>query len=654
MCRFPSAGLFAFASVALTGASIGLLLPSAAWAQRATENAVTGASDGFGASIGNERVGIYSPNNVRGFSPVAAGNRRLDGLYFDMGGNGLTSRLTASSVVRVGLTALAYPFPAPSGIVDYQLRPSGDRRVVSLVGGRTNYGGSFVEVDAQIPVIAGRLSMAGGAQVSESHFPDGRTFDVFQFAVIPRLRFDRGSVTAFYGYAESSRDGPALLTTNGPALPPVTDTSKFYSQPWAANRQQSNTYGLLGSLSLRDDLTLRAGVFESRLVRVSSFDDLFLDVQPDGMAQNLMVAERDLPARWTSGEVRLTWIKDAGPFEHAVHLSVRGRDKNLVSGGGGSAVLGAVRIGEHRLRPEPAFVFGTPTVSDVRQWTGGLAYVGRWSDLAELNVGVQKTDYRLTTHQRGVTAQTEDSPWLYNASLALSPRPWLAFYAGVATGVEETRPAPPNAVNRDDATPASRTEQQDAGLRLVVGRTRWVAGVFQIQRPYYGVGADGLYKALGDVANRGVEISVVGPVTDRLSVVGGLVLLDAEVTGEAVDSGRVGGLSVATSTRAGRVDLEYRTPWVEALSMTAGIQHTGTTVASTSGYARLRGDQLEVPAWTTLDLGARYRFTVGETAVSARFLLANVFDDRGYSVVAGNTFQPRETRRFSLQFSADL
>lgn len=654
MSRVPSRLPLVRSPAALIGVSLLLVLPSTAHAQRASENAVTGASDGFGASIGNERVGIYSPTSVRGFSPITAGNRRLDGLYFDMGGNGLTSRLTASSAVRVGLTALAYPFPAPSGIVDYQLRPSGDRRIVSVVGGRTNYGGSFVEVDAQLPLIPGRASVAVGGQVSEGHFADGRTVDFEQLAIIPRLTFDRGSLTAFYGYAETSRDGPALMTTTGPALPPVVDTSKFYSQPWASNRQQSDTYGLLGHLALRDDLTLRVGAFESRSIRVTTFDDLFLNIQPDGTARNVMVAERDLPARWTSGEARLTWVRDAGPFDHAIHLSVRGRDKRLVSGGGGSAVLGTAVIGEYTSRPEPDFVFGTPTISEVRQLTGGVAWVGRWSDRAEVNIGVQKTDYRLTIHQRGVTARTEDSPWLYNATVALSPRPWLAFYAGAATGIEETRAPPLTAVNRDDAVPASRTEQQDAGVRIALGRTRVVAGVFQIERPYYGVGADGLYKALGDVTNRGVEISVVGQLTDRLSIVGGLVLLDAEVTGEAVDSGRVGKRSVATSNRSGRIDVEYRTPFLEGLSLTAGIQHTGPTIASTAGYAQLGGGQLEVPAWTTLDLGARYRFTVGETPVSARLLLANVFDDAGYNVVSGNSFQLRETRRLSLQFSADF
>ena len=103
-----------------------LLAHGEAHAQRTQENAITSASDAFGTSIGNETIGLYRDNNVRGFSPITAGNRRIEGMYFDLGGNGLTPRLTARSVVRVGLPALNYLFPAPSGIVDYTLRPSDD------------------------------------------------------------------------------------------------------------------------------------------------------------------------------------------------------------------------------------------------------------------------------------------------------------------------------------------------------------------------------------------------------------------------------------------------------------------------------------------------------------------------------------------------
>ena len=62
---------------------------------KSAENAVTSADDAFGNSVGLESTGIYSENNVRGFSPLDAGNARIDGNYFDPV-SGITLRMKAS------------------------------------------------------------------------------------------------------------------------------------------------------------------------------------------------------------------------------------------------------------------------------------------------------------------------------------------------------------------------------------------------------------------------------------------------------------------------------------------------------------------------------------------------------------------------------
>ena len=64
-------------------ASVAAALPaSEAAAQSVDENAVASATDAFGLSIGNERIGLYSAQDVRGFSPIDAANGRIRGLYF--------------------------------------------------------------------------------------------------------------------------------------------------------------------------------------------------------------------------------------------------------------------------------------------------------------------------------------------------------------------------------------------------------------------------------------------------------------------------------------------------------------------------------------------------------------------------------------------
>ncbi|HJY41764.1 MAG TPA: hypothetical protein VJ303_11025, partial [Steroidobacteraceae bacterium] len=140
------------AIVAVMLAAVELLSPRAALAQRAEENVTTGSEDAFGRSIGNESIGIYNEGDVRGFSPIEAGNVRIEGLYFDRLGF-LTSRLIEGSTIRVGIASQSYPFPSPTGIVDYDLRRVGANRVISALTYYGPFDSMGVEVDAQLPVV---------------------------------------------------------------------------------------------------------------------------------------------------------------------------------------------------------------------------------------------------------------------------------------------------------------------------------------------------------------------------------------------------------------------------------------------------------------------------------------------------------------------
>ena len=68
-------------------AALPVIATDPAYGQRASENAVTAAQDVFGTTVGNETIGIYTDDDVRGYSPIQAGNIRIDGLYFDKVGD---------------------------------------------------------------------------------------------------------------------------------------------------------------------------------------------------------------------------------------------------------------------------------------------------------------------------------------------------------------------------------------------------------------------------------------------------------------------------------------------------------------------------------------------------------------------------------------
>lgn len=67
---------------------------------------------------------------MRGFSANAAGNARIDGLYYDpVWAPRVRIRLATS--IRVGLSAQEFPCPAPTGVVDYALRKPGDEALLT-------------------------------------------------------------------------------------------------------------------------------------------------------------------------------------------------------------------------------------------------------------------------------------------------------------------------------------------------------------------------------------------------------------------------------------------------------------------------------------------------------------------------------------------
>src|SRR5215472_12217587 len=137
-------------------------------AQHAADNPVASAEDAFGLTLGLESIGMYSPGQVRGFSPQTAGNVRIDGLYFDQQG-ALSNRVIEGSTIRVGISAIGYAFPAPTGIVDYQLRRAGDgtpgATIIANVG---PYEARGISIDGTVPLAGKKLLLPIGVSTEVS------------------------------------------------------------------------------------------------------------------------------------------------------------------------------------------------------------------------------------------------------------------------------------------------------------------------------------------------------------------------------------------------------------------------------------------------------------------------------------------------------
>jgi len=181
-----------------------------------------------------------------------------------------------------------------------------------------------------------------------------------------------------------------------------------------------------------------------------------------------------------------------------------------------------------------------------------------------------------------------------------------------------------------------------------------VASVFEIRKPYFSFDGTGRYVQIGNVRHRGIEVSGSGKLTSRLQILAGAVMMDPVVTGFAVDAGLHGKLPVGTAKLHAKIDANYRTDIFGGLTFTAAMLYDGRRALSSAPYAALGGQQVMLPSHSAIDLGLRQAFTIGKTPVSFRFTVNNIFDKRGWKVIAPNTVQLDDTRRYNFYFFVDF
>lgn len=633
-------------------ALLAALYAAPAVAQRTDDNAIRQSDDAFGKSIGDERIGIYSPDNVRGFSPVDAGNLRIEGLYFDQQA-GPTSRLVEGNTVRVGISAQGYPFPAPTGIADYSLRKPGAEAVASLGLRYGPFGSRVAEADLQLPLDGERLGMIAGIGYYDETNIAGPQPTFVSVALGARYAPGAGvEIMPFWSriYIRGEEAQP-LIFTAGNFLPPRISRTRFFGQKWADFSGENDNYGLVAKGRL-GDAEAQLGVFRSVSAgKEDHFDLLFGTDQAGSVARRIVIAAGKNRFASTSGELRLTRSFVDGERSHTLVGSIKARRQQRRYGGEDIAELGASVIGREDFRARPDFTIGDKTIDKVSQATFGIGYRGRWKDVGEVSLGLQKTDYRKRIREPDPAFNPPDSvsrPWLFNANASLFLSRELALYGGYTRGLEESPVAPSNATNLNEAPPAIRTEQKEAGLRWAISDgLSLVLGGFDISKPYFNLDRNDRFRRLGTVRRRGIEMSLAGQIAPGLSVVAGNVLQDAEVSGEEVRSGLIGKRPVGAFVRHTIVSMDYQWPGHAPLSLNAYFEATSDRTANAA-------NTLQIPARAVVNLGARYRAKVGGVPTLVRASVDNVTNTFGWAVGSSGFFVPNGARRYTLSLAADL
>jgi iron complex outermembrane recepter protein len=619
----------------LFGAAVVVTHP--AYAQKTDNNAVTAAEDAFGKSVGDQSIGIYSDSSVRGFSPIDAGNVRIEGLYLDLQGN-LNSRLVSGSSVRVGISAQGYNFPAPTGVIDYDLAKPGDKLLTSVQLTQGPWRGISGEIDVQIPIIGEKLGIAAGVDRFHTGTQFGTINDSVSAAVSVRIAPREGvEIIPFWSQQRDwSFESLPTIFTGGLTLPKRAPRNVFIGQPWTGYAGTQSNYGVVAKA---DPLgfDVRLGMFRSSYRIESDAADLLVGTRADGSvgSRQLYLMSGDTGAS-TSGELRIGRSFTEGKRRHTFTASFRARGQDRSYGGEDFIDLGASRSDVPDVRPARIATIGPKTRDRTTQTTFGLSYEGKWLDVGELTAGIQKTRYAKTV----VNSVTRDSPVLVSAAGALYITPHLAAYGGYTRGLEESPIAPSDSMNRNQAPPAIRTVQKDAGVRWKIGAAvTAVAGVFDVSKPFFENDAAGVFVRTRDIRHRGIEFSLTGKVAPGLNMVLGNLLIDQKLSTGLRPRG--------ATARKTILSLNYRLPKNPAWSFDYYFESTSSRNAN-------RSNTLAIPSRAIVNVGARYRMKVADRPVLVRALVGNVTNTFGWNVGENGGFTPNGTRRFTLSLSTDI
>jgi iron complex outermembrane receptor protein len=601
-------------------------------AQSTESNVVTASADAFGVSIGVEALGVYGPSQVRGFDPLAAGNGRIEGLYADVLGQTipygpLPARLVQNTRIRVGPAAAGFPFPSPTGIVDFSLRSPLGAAGVSPTIYAGPYGTSGFDLDAHAPLAGDHCGVGGGITRRWDEFLPQVTQFTTDVGILASCQASGGSGgTVFYGRTTETQQVvlPTVYLTTAPLPAPVDP--KGTAPTWARGTVVMTDYGGVFRLDAPAHWTLRAGLFRSVYDQPNAGSDLLLDPNADGVAQHQYVSYADQFAGSTSGELRASHLSSAGPRQHELIFTLRARDVTARYGSYDEVDLGTVVLGTRPEVPEPAFTYGPPTHDHTRQWTAGLAYALHWRDVIDFAAGVEPVRYERTVTEPALAPVTQhENPVLYYGSAGVPIAAHWSAYAALTRGLEDSGLAPASATNRGQLLPAGRTGQEEVGVRYTAGATTVVAGLFSVRKPYYNVGSDGSYSWLGTETHRGVELSLNAEPLEGLTLVAGAVLMSPEV---AVASGveGVGSAPVSQPRNILQLALDYRFPAAPRWSLDFTATHQGAVPVRLD-------DGAYNPAQTFVNLGARYRFSVAGRTATLRIQMQNVTNQKVWSVI---------------------
>jgi len=416
---------------------------------------------------------------------------------------------------------------------------------------------------------------------------------------------------------------------------------------WSDTKEQSALLG--GEYDLNDNLTVfaHAGGGRSDVKRMS--DQVPRILNDAGDTSNIPGYYKFNVDRSTA-DVGMRALFATGPVTHTTTVMATRYQDELSRG-----INNGTEIRSNIYHPVdvPKQYINSPKVLRISESElSGIALtdtLGFLDDRIQLTLGVRRQDIESRNYNASgaVSSRYDDNATTPLAGVVVKPWEDVSLYYNYVEGLSKGDIAPGTAANSGETFAPYKSRQHEIGVKYEHGTFMTTLALFQIEKPSGEIGAGNVFSVQAEQRNRGVELSMFGEVAPGTRLMGGVTLLDGELTDSATAANR-GNKPVGVPDVQANLWAEWDTPWVEGFTLTGGAIYTD------SQYVNQANTQ-ELPSWTRIDAGARYATKIEGRPTTFRATVQNVFDREYWSGVASyGAFSPGYPRTLQLSATVDF
>lgn len=477
-------------------------------------------------------------------------------------------------------------------------------------------------------------------------------------------RGERLRVSTDLGYQKQRiNNGRSVVYPNGTKVPHAPSAKDNYAQDWTWSELE-DTYGMVNAeYDLNDNWTAYAGGGAKHTRENGQYSSLYVGNDGSGKV-GFLYSPHDEDNK--SAIAGLNGHFTTGPVTHQMNFGLSGTWGEQRSAF--EAILVANRPNGNLYHPvqvpRPTNTYFGSDIHDPRivgktrvKSAAVSDTLGFIDDRVLLTLGVRRQTLEAdawNTTSGARTANYEESITTPVYGLVIKPWEHVSFYANRIEGLQQGPTAPTTGVtNPGEVFAPNRSKQAEAGVKLDWNSFGATLGVYRIEMPNSSTSTVAgarlpTFSVDGEQVNKGVELNVFGEPLDGLRVLAGATWMDTEQ--KKTSNGLNDGNRAAGVPRFQyNLGADWDVPGIEGAALNGRLLRTGGEYVNAA-------NTLSIPAWTRVDLGARYGFKADDKYITLRANVENVANKAYWSSAstANNYLTQGEPRTLKLSATVDF